>query len=193
MDTPPFFAPTDYTTGELTIRTYLPGDGAALRAATSASYEHLRPWMPWARAEQTVEEAEAICRRFYAQYLLNENYGLGIWRGDALAGGTGFHPGEEGLAQRTAAVGMWISAAEAGRGLGTRALAAMLRWGFEAWGWERLVWTCDVRNVASARVAEKNGMTREAVLRSDRLDVDGLRRDTYLYAILRSEWLAAQR
>ena len=85
---------------------------------------------------------------------------------------------------------MWIRAAYAGRGLGTRVLAAMLRWGFTAWSWERIVWMRDTRNAASVRVAEKNGLTREAVLRSDRLDVDGVRRDTYLFAILRSEWQA---
>ena len=51
---------------------------------------------------------------------------------------------------------------------------------------------CDTRNSASARVAEKNGLTREGVLRADRLDVDGRRQDTALYAILRATWLARQ-
>ncbi len=190
MATPPFFAPTTYTTAEFSIRTYLPGDGAALQAATVASYDHLRPWMPWATADQTVDEAEALCRRFSAAYLLNDNFVLGVWRGDELAGGTGFHLRHGGLEQRTAEIGMWIRASAAGRGLGTRVLADMLHWGFTAWGWERLVWTCDVRNTASVRVAEKNGLTREGVLRSDRLDVTGLRRDTALFAILRTDWLA---
>lgn len=192
MAAPPFFAPTTYSTDELTIRSYLPGDGAALQAATVSSYDHLRPWMPWATTEQTVDEAEALCRRFYARYLLNEDYVLGAWRGDELLGGSGFHLRYGGLDQRTVEIGMWIRASAAGQGLATRVLAAMLRWGFETWGWERIVWMCDTRNTASARVAEKNGMTREATLRSDRLDVDGLRRDTHMFTILRSEWLARQ-
>jgi RimJ/RimL family protein N-acetyltransferase len=185
-----FFAPTTYTTADFTIRSYLPGDGAALQAATVSSYAHLRPWMPWATTEQTVDEAEALCRRFYAAYLLNENYVLGVWRGVELVGGTGFHLRDGGLEQRTSEVGMWIRASAAARGLGTQVLAAMLDWGFEAWGWKRIVWRCDTRNTASMRVAEKNGLTCEGVLRSDRVDAGGARRDTAVYAILRAEWRA---
>ena len=87
---------------------------------------------------------------------------------------------------------MWVAAGYAGQGLATRVLGLMLEWGFGEWGWERLTWQCDTRNVASARVAEKQGMVREATLRSDALDVEGRRRDTYLFALLRPEWLARQ-
>jgi RimJ/RimL family protein N-acetyltransferase len=52
----------------------------------------------------------------------------------------------------------------------------------------RLTWHCDSRNLASARTAEKAGMILEAVLRQDMLDVDGRRRDTRIYALLKEEW-----
>jgi RimJ/RimL family protein N-acetyltransferase len=184
----PFFAPEAHHDGEITIRAYRPGDGAALQRSVVSSYEHLRPWMPWARAEQSVEESEAICRRAAARYLLGEDFTLGIWLGDELAGGTGFHLRDGPLGRGNAEIGMWISGARAGQGLGTRALAAMLAWGFTAWPWERLVWQCDARNLGSARVAEKNGMTLEGRLRSNAFDVEGRRRDTLLYAMLRGEW-----
>jgi RimJ/RimL family protein N-acetyltransferase len=188
MANTPFFAPSEYTEDGMTLRAYRPGDGAALMAATVGSYEHLRPWMPWATPEDTLEQAEARCRRFAANYLLNQDFTIGIWLGDELAGGTGFHLRVGPLEWRGAEVGMWIAASHAGTGLGTRALAAMLRWGFEEWGWLRLVWRCDTRNLASIRVAEKNGLKLEGTLRSDMLDVAGNRRDTHIYAILREEW-----
>jgi RimJ/RimL family protein N-acetyltransferase len=37
-------------------------------------------------------------------------------------------------------------------------------------------------------VAEKNGLTREGTLRSDTFDVEGQRRDTHIYGMLRGEW-----
>jgi RimJ/RimL family protein N-acetyltransferase len=188
MDEALFIAPETYSAEGIIIRTYRPGDGAALQVAEVSSYEHLRPWMPWASAERTPEQAEANCRRFYARYLLNEDFILGIWVGGELAGSTGFHmrhgPRELGVAE----IGMWIRVSYAGAGLGTRSLRAMLAWGFGEWGWERLVWRCDTRNSASARVAEKNGMRLEGTLRADTLDVQGNRRDTHIYAILREEW-----
>lgn len=184
-----FIPPLELAAGDLLIRAYRPGDGPALRRATAASYEHLRPWMEWARPDQSDEEAELLCRRFAASYLRVEDFVLGIWLGDELVGGTGFHPRGGSLAVGTADIGMWIGASHAGRGMGTRVLRALLDWGFsDAWPWRRLTWHCDTRNRASARVAEKGGLRREATLRSVDLDVEGRRRDVYLYAILREEW-----
>ena len=188
----PFFAPAEHTADGMTLRGYRPGDGAALQVATVSSYEHLRPWMPWATTEYTVEQAEANCRRFAANYLLNQDFTIGIWIGGELAGGSGFHLRVGPLEWRNAEIGMWIRSSYASQGLGTRALAAMLSWGFGEWGWRRLVWQCDTRNVASARVAEKNGLKREGTLRSDRFDTEGKRCDTHIYAILRDEWMAAR-
>ena len=180
----PFFAPDAFRSGELLLRAYRPGDGAALREATLASYAHLRPWMAWARTDYPPDEAEALCRRLAASDLLGEDFVIGVRIGDELVGGTGFHlrGGGGPLAWSVAEIGMWIREGYAGKGLGTRVLGAMLDWGFDGWGWERLVWKCDVRNAASGRVAEKCGLIREATLRSAMLDVAGARCDDHLYA-----------
>jgi RimJ/RimL family protein N-acetyltransferase len=189
MDSSTFIAPLSFTGDGLIIRAYQPGDGHELCISTTASYEHLRPWMPWAMAEDSVDSAEVRARRFAARYLLNEDFILGIWVGDQLAGGTGFHLRGGSLAVQSAEIGMWIRGSYAGQGLGTRSLAAMLKWGFEDWGWERLSWHCDTRNFASAAVARKNGLTLEGTLRSDVLDVEGQRRDTLIFSMLRDEWM----
>ena len=184
-----FLAPLEATIDGLLLRCYRPGDGPALQAATVSSYEHLRPWMLWATAEQSPEQAEELCRHFCARYLLNEDFVIGIWIDGELAGGTGFHLRDGTLAGASADIGMWIRGSYAGQGLGTRVLRAMLQWSFHDWPWQRLTWQCDTRNVASARVAEKGGMRREALLRSSMIDVHGARRDRYVFALLRDEWL----
>lgn len=183
----PFLAPLSFRKDDLQLRAYRPGDGPALRGATLSSYEHLRPWMPWAKADESPEVVEERCRRLAGSYLRGEDYVVGAWIGDELVGGTGFHLRGGPIEWSVAEIGMWVRASRAGTGMGTRMLAAMLDWGFDEWGWERLTWKCDVRNVASARVAEKCGMLREATLRSAMLDVDGNRCDDFLYAILREE------
>ena len=190
-DGAPFFAPVELVTPEFTVRAYRPGDGAALQRAVVSSYEHLRPWMPWASLEQTVAASERNARRFAASYLTHEDFVLGIWVGDELAGGTGFHLRGGALDSGNAEIGMWISAAHAGGGLGTRVLAALLQWGFTAWPWQRLTWHCDARNHASRRVAEKNGLRLEGTMRGDALDVQGQRRDTLIFGMLRAEWQQA--
>src|SRR4029079_9381125 len=82
MAAQPFIAPASISIAGMTIRCYQPGDGPELRISTVSSYEHLRPWMPWATTEYTLEEAEARCRRLAARYLLNEDFTLGVWIGE---------------------------------------------------------------------------------------------------------------
>lgn len=85
---------------------------------------------------------------------------------------------------------MWIRASEAGRGLGTEVLEAVIRWGFSDWPWQRLSWRCDDRNMASRRVAEKAGLRLEGTLRGQAAEVGPGRRDTSCFALTRSEWAA---
>ena len=68
-----------------------------------------------------------------------------------------------------------------GKGLTTEAARAMLRYGFEELGCDRIVGSTDVPNIASARVMEKAGMTYEK-----RLLIHNL--DTVYYVIARESF-----
>lgn len=75
-----------------------------------------------------------------------------------------------------------------GRGYATEAAAALLPYGFETLGVQRVIATCQPENVASWRVMEKLGMQREGHLKQCIERPDGSWWDEYFYAILRSEW-----
>jgi|SRR5579872_2852615 len=68
-----------------------------------------------------------------------------------------------------------------GRGLGTEAARALKEHGFRDFGFRRLISLIDPENVASIRVAEKNGMHYER-------DVEFEGYLCRLYAIMRDEW-----
>ena len=74
-----------------------------------------------------------------------------------------------------------------GKGYATEAMHALFDFGFHELGLHRVADTCDVRNVASARVMEKLGLRREAHFR-ETVWKDGRWHDEYLYAILAHEW-----
>lgn len=181
-----FLAPLEHDVGEFVLRAYQIGDGEALSKAVNQSYEHLKPWMPWAKPDQPVEESEQIVRRFLARYLLNEEFGLGIFQGTEQVGGTGFHLRVGPTGSGSAEIGMWIRADHASQGMGTRVLNAMLQWGFDEWGWVRLVWRSAADNIASQRVAEKCGMILEGTARQEILH-DGRRHDMLVFSKLRSD------
>ncbi|MEJ5311548.1 MAG: GNAT family protein [Anaerolineae bacterium] len=195
MTTEPFFAPDQYVTEAFTVRSYVPGDGPLLAEAVNASYEHLTRFLPWAKPHTDETEAEQTVRRFRGEYLLNTNFVLGIFSPDGkrLLGGSGFHLREGDLSNRAAEIGMWIRADAARQGLGTRALRAILTWGFSEWPWERLTWRCNEENVASRRTAEKAGMQLEARFRAAIRLPDGTRETTLAFAALKNEWVSGNR
>lgn len=63
-------------------------------------------------------------------------------------------------------IGYWLFASARGRGVATRAVRLLTTWAFTALALARLQITVHERNIASQRVAEKNGYVREGVMRS---------------------------
>jgi len=159
------FAPDRLRTDFALIRCYRPGDGPALAEAVNASYEHLRRYMPWARQHRTPRQMEEVARRFRGRWLLAEDFALGVFAPDErrLLGGSGFHLHGRELAGYEAEIGMWIRAEEAGQGLGSQLLGALLAWGFTAWPWRKLIWNCAPDNAASRALAESCGMAWQGV------------------------------
>lgn len=187
----PFFAPERFVTPDFILRSYLPSDGVKLSEALRSSYDHLSPFMPDSVLNPTFEEAEARVRQKRANYLNNEEFTIGIFAPDEseLYGGSGFYLREGNLARGNAEIGMWIRANQAGKGLGTAVLKALIQWGFTEWQWTRLAWKCDVENGPSRRTAEKAGLTLEGTLRQHLPNIrTGGKSDTCYYAILKSEW-----
>lgn len=74
-----------------------------------------------------------------------------------------------------------------GRGYATEAVQSIVDWALSQPGIYRVWAMCDVDNLASARVLEKVGMSREGVLRRSTMhpNVSEEPRDSYCYAIVK--------
>lgn len=89
---------------------------------------------------------------------------------------------------RSASIGYCYGEASWGQGYATEAAEALLSWAFDALDLNRVQGETDTRNLGSARVLEKLAFTREGTLREDCI-VDGEVSDTWVYGLLRREWL----
>jgi [ribosomal protein S5]-alanine N-acetyltransferase len=69
------------------------------------------------------------------------------------------------LSGRTADIGFVLARPHWGKGFATEAARGVFDWASALEGVDRVRATCDVENVASARVLERIGMSREGILR----------------------------
>ncbi|MCP2343102.1 GNAT family N-acetyltransferase [Actinomadura rupiterrae] len=88
---------------------------------------------------------------------------------------------------RNAEIGYILNPAYHGKGFATEAARAVLRMAFEDAGLHRVAARLDARNDASARVLERLGMRREALLLENEF-VKGEWASELVYAMLRREW-----
>jgi len=100
---------------------------------------------------------------------------------DALLGAVGLMRLDD---ERTVAeIGYWVAKPARRRGVATRAVRLVSRWGALELGVRRIELMTRVDNVASQRVAEAAGFTREGVLR-DHLNQGGGLKDAVMFSLL---------
>ena len=88
---------------------------------------------------------------------------------------------------RQAEIGWVFNPEHQGHGFATEAATALLETAFTDWGVHRAFAQLDPRNVASARLCDRLGMRREALLREESW-FKGQWGDLAIYAILATEW-----
>ena len=89
-----------------------------------------------------------------------------------------------------AELSFWMKVDAWGRGYMTEVVQAVVQFGFESLGLNRLYAHHMLRNPASGRVLEKNGFKQEGLLRQ-RVQKWGKFEDVALWAILRQDWQRA--
>jgi [ribosomal protein S5]-alanine N-acetyltransferase len=171
-------------TPRLLLRPMTPDDAPEMFAY--ASDPEVTRYVVW-DTHRTPEDSRAFLEATAERYAAGDGLDWGIvHRADGRFIGTcGFveHSPEHARAE----AGFVVSKGYWGRGLAPEALGAMIRFGFEEMGLNRVEARCVAENRASARVMEKAGMAFEGTLREREL-VKGAYRDMKVYSALRREW-----
>ncbi|MBP0902194.1 GNAT family N-acetyltransferase [Mariniflexile gromovii] len=82
----------------------------------------------------------------------------------------------------------WIGSQFQGNGLNKHMKFLMLQYAFETLEFDKVEFRVDERNIKSRKAVEKLGATLEGILRKDTLMLDGFKRNTCCYGILKEEW-----
>ncbi len=111
----------------------------------------------------------------------SQSFSLSIEIDGQIVGGIGFH----NIARRhKAELGYWLARKYWGRGLMTKIVKTMVRYGFNALKLKRIYAFTFAYNKASARVLIKNGFKQEGFLRKNVIK-KGKAIDEYIYSIIK--------
>lgn len=177
----PHLTPTELFTPRLKLRWMDERDTQAHYAVFSDPLV-TRYWSsePWTSMDQAVQ-AIARIRAAYADGS-EARFGIELLETGELIGNCALHHFFE--ASRRCELGYAIGSRHWGRGYVSEALAALLDYGFDVLGLNRIEADIDPRNGASARVLEKLGFRKEGYM-PERWIVHGEPADTVNYGLLR--------
>ena len=163
-----------------------PRHDTAFAELVDKDYEYLAPWIPFVKADYSVEDANQSTTRYLNRF--GDNNGMWvalIYKGE-FAGSCGYlywnwH------AKRTE-IGYWIGAQFQGKGLVTRAVQALTDYAIQSLGMYRVDILTDVANEISGRVATRLGYTCEGQYRQYFAKSDGQYIDVDVYTMLAPNW-----
>ncbi|APR86147.1 Ribosomal-protein-L7p-serine acetyltransferase [Minicystis rosea] len=177
--------PERLDTDRLILRRWQPADAPLFKSAVDASLEHLRPWLPWARAEPTpLAGVETRLGAFAALFDEGREWLYGIFphgEGEVL-GGIGVHPRNvvDGRPEYLE-IGYWLRVDATGHGFMTEAVGAAVTVVLASEGIARIEIRCDPRNAQSAAVPRRLGFHLARTQEKDALDSQGQPRDTMVW------------
>jgi RimJ/RimL family protein N-acetyltransferase len=140
-----------------TLRAWTRADAEALQMALAASDAHLRTFTPWVVDGRVPGlSLEDRLARHAADFAAGKEWVYGLFSSDGaeVLGGCGLYPR---VGPNAVEVGYWLAVGHTGRGLATRATAALTRLAFLEPTIDHVEIHCDRRNTASSRVPERLG------------------------------------
>lgn len=156
------------------VRPFTTADAPALFRAIDDSRDTLLPWLPWAaKGHRSLDDTAqwiASTRATLDNPAAMTSADLGVFdEAGTLLGGVGVHSFIHDAAALE--IGYWLATHARGRGVTTRATAALVTACFapaSEGGWEarRITIACSAANLASAAVARRLGFEHEATLRA---------------------------
>ena len=173
----------ELTDGSILIRTYRETDVPLLYEAVRESIPEVSKWLPWCHQNYSIEESRQFISSRDSGSQGDEWYSFAVFdkTSEKFLGGVGLN--FINRAHQFGNLGYWVRSSATQRGVATAATRLAAQFGFEELGLHRIEIVAAVDNLASQRVAEKAGATREGVLRQ-RLLINGEPHDAVMYSLV---------
>jgi RimJ/RimL family protein N-acetyltransferase len=177
---------TELVADGLRLRPWRMDYAAALQEAAVASAASVGRWLPWCRADYTLDDARYWVDHCRRGWLAGEHFAFAIYDAadDALLGGVGINRID--AVHRTGNLGYWVRASQQRKGIAMRASRRVASFGFEQLSLQRIEIVVMPHNLASSNTALGLGAGFEGIARA-RLWAEGSSHDACVYGLVRSD------
>ncbi|MGY0694671.1 GNAT family N-acetyltransferase [Virgibacillus sp. FSP13] len=170
---------------DLSLKLLEKEDANELFALVDEARDYLREWLPWVDNMKQVADYEPVIEMWLKQFADHDGFQVGIMYNERLVGMVGFHGID--WSNRKTSIGYWLSEKYQGRGLMTRAVAALIDYAFTAYNLNRVEIQCGIANQKSKAIPERLGLKQEGIIRDGEYLYDHYH-DCVLYSVLSQEW-----
>jgi|SRR6478609_7176028 len=182
-----FSSPVSIETPRLIVRPAMLDDAPALLAAIERSRPEFTPWIRFARAIHTLEDAEQFCRQSMSSAAARRRFDLHAFEREtgAFVGGGTFH--NMNWLLPSVELGWWLDSGCTGRGYGQEIVRGLIDFVFNEWKVERAEAWCHAGNLTSRHLAARCGLIEEGIARSEYPDLSGRPADWAVSSLIASD------
>lgn len=170
---------------QIELRPFMPHHAAPYFAMIDKNRGFLREWLDWVDKTESLEDIENFINRSLEGYGDYDGLRLGIWYEGKACGQVGFNYWD--FRSRKGEIGYWLAPTHTGKGIMTKAVAALVDYGFKVIGLHRIEIMAAEGNLKSQAIPKRLGFTFEGVMRSGEIVNDKFLDDT-IYSMLDQEW-----
>jgi ribosomal-protein-serine acetyltransferase len=152
----------------------------------SENRPHLRSWLSWVDHVQSLADIQRYIVFTLNQYAQNNGFSAGIWYQDKLVGTIEYTLPIDWNNKATRLT-FWVTPAQQGKGIVTRACLAMIEYAFDQLGLNRVEIRFTADNRRARNVAKRLKFVEECTLRSGEW-IGGQYKDIVICSLLAKDW-----
>ena len=163
----------------------LPQDAEEVTSVVRENIEHLKPWLPWATDEYSIETAREFIKKNLKELAEKGSFGTGIVLDEKIVGAIGFHNLD--FRNKSAHIGYWLAMEAQGKGIITRCCRVLIDYLFDTMKLNRVQINCNVENTKSRAIPERLGFQLEGIHRQVEF-INNRFGDWAIYGMLAEDW-----
>jgi ribosomal-protein-serine acetyltransferase len=156
-----------------------------IAAVVRENLDILKPWLPWATDEYSIETALEYVEKTRREYGEKGTFGTLIVLDEKIAGAIGCH--KLNPVNQSIQIGYWLGKQAQGKGVVTKCCRVLVEYIFDKMQLNRVQINCNVENRKSRAIPERLGFQLEGIHRQVEF-LNGRFGDWAVYAMLKEDW-----